>query len=231
MAREPSSPTRCTQSVGKKIAFVAGAFALSLLCAAPAGAKVMGLHHVEVTGPGIDGKLVVSPEEFGRIRSENSPAAIALEGVGSPFEKEEPRPRGPLGPRFVITYVEEYFVHHGEIVRLTALLYPYVESGPVTFVLPDQRKDPFEPKRFTRAGWLPYPEELVENLRTAGLPSREVAERAMETDPSRAWPWLVAGVALASVLWVAGSSRGGRRDVLLGGRAGHDDRVAVGVLR
>ena len=201
--------------MGKRIALVAGSFLLALVWAAPAGAKVMSLHHVEVTGPGIDGKLVVSPDDFGDIKSEKSPAAIALDGVYSPFERE-PRPSGSLGPRFVITYVEEYFIDGSEIVRLTAHLYPYAESGPVTFVPPGQRKDPFSPKRFTRAGWLPYPEPLVENLRAAGLPSREVAERATETSPSTAWPWALAGILLASVLWSTGTgaSRPDRRKVV-----------------
>lgn len=167
----------------------------------------MALHHVEVIGPGIDGKLVVSPEEFGRIRSEESPALIALEGVTSPFERE-PRPAGQLGPSFVITYVEKYWVNDGEFVRLRALLYPYAESGPVTFVLPDQRTDPFEPRRVTRAGWLSYPEPLVENLRAAGLPSSHAAVQATQTEPSSAWPWALAGTALALLLRViAGGSR------------------------
>lgn len=193
--------------MGKKITFVGAVLLLSLLWATPAGAKMMALRHVEVTGPGIDGKLVISPDEFGRIRNENSPAAIALEGVYSPFERE-PQPSGSLGPRFVITYVEEYFLDESEIVRLSALLYPYAESGPVTFVLPDQRKDPFTPKRLTRSGWLPYPDALVKNLRAAGLPGPETAARALRPDASTALPWALAGGLLALLLWALGSDRG-----------------------
>ena len=173
---------------------------------------MVSLHHVEVTGPGIDGKLVIAPDEFGWSGHEQSPAENALDGVYSPFEKE-PRPSAELGPRFVITYFQEHIINEREIVRLSAHLYPYAESGPVTFVLPDQRKDPvdpYEPEVYTRAGWLPYPEELVENLRAAGLPGRDVAERSLETDPSTAWPWLIAGSALAGVLWAVGSRRGDR---------------------
>lgn len=192
------------------------AFLMTLLCAAPAAAKMVSLQQVEITGPGIDGTLVVSPDEFGRIKNENSPAAVALDGVYSPFDKE-PRPEGSLGPRYVITYVQEFVINERELVRLDAHLYPYAEAGPVTFILPDQRKEPRDlvvPERLTRAGWLPYPEALVENLRAAGLPSPEAAERASRVDPSTAWPWALAGIALASVLWGVGSLGDGRRATL-----------------
>ncbi|MGH2807885.1 MAG: hypothetical protein ACRDKT_11495 [Actinomycetota bacterium] len=195
--------------MGKKIVPVAVTVGLLLLCAAPVEAKMMSLHHVEVTGPGIDGTLSVSRLEFGPIRHAGSPAAIALEGVQSPFERE-PRPRGELGPGFVITYVEEFFLDESEIVRLTAYLYPYAEAGPVTYVPGGQRKDPFEPRRETRAGWLSYPERLVENLRAAGLPGREMADRTMQIEPISAGLWVIAGTALAFLLWIVGSGRGGR---------------------
>lgn len=219
--------------MGRKVVLLTALIAAALLNLGPAEAKILSLHHVEVTGPGIDGTLRVTPEEFGRIRNENSPASIALDGVYSPFEKE-PRPQGELGPRFDITYVQEYVINDRDIVRVTAHLYPYAEAGPVTFIVPDQPKEPkFAdiPQRVTRAGWLPYPEELVENLRAAGLPSEQEAEQAMETSASSAWPWLAAGAALAVVLWGVGSGRVGGRGPVLGRGAGHDDRAAVGVLR
>lgn len=182
---------------------------LSVLGVTPAEAKIVSLEHVEVTGPGIEGTLMVSPDEFGRIRNENSPASIALDGVYSPWEKD-PRPEGELGPRFVITYVQEYLISDRDIVRVTAHLYPYAEAGPVTFIVPDQPKEPkFDgiPQRVTRAGWLPYPDPLIENLQAAGLPSEDEAARATATGVDSAWPWGLAGIVLAWLLWIAGAGR------------------------
>jgi hypothetical protein len=153
-------------------------FAVLVVCVAavlvvpqPATAKLMALDHVELRGPGIHEVLRVEPRDFGPIRSQQSPAAVALEGFYGARPKDDDPPHGCLGERFSMTYVETFFLGEPRAERFSLFLYPDAALGPVTFTPPGQAWS-FEGEGMRiPSGWQRIPRAIVRNLQEAGMPT------------------------------------------------------------
>jgi hypothetical protein len=79
------------------------------------------------------------------------------------------RPKGDLGPKYVITYTVPG--PNNETWKIAQDVYPYAPGGPVTYMKPGQ--DVFEIGG-TRGGWFQADSRLKETLVAAGLPSRPI---------------------------------------------------------
>ena len=77
------------------------------------------------------------------------------------------RPEGDLGPKYVITWTVPG--PNNETWKLRQDLYPYAESGPVTYMAPGQ--EVFEIPGGTHGGWYQAGSRLKQVLVAAGLPA------------------------------------------------------------
>jgi hypothetical protein len=90
------------------------------------------------------------------------------------------RPNGDLGPKYTITWTVPG--PNNETWKLKQELYPYAESGPVTYLKPGQTV--FRIPGGTRGGWFQADSRLKKTLVAAGLPSRPVADESDTTSLS-----------------------------------------------
>ncbi len=135
---------------------------------APGAAHAKGAGAAEVTGPGLDEPIQIDNHNAEYRLSE----AAGLLTVMWPEEAavvESRRPRGALGPRYVVTY--DWMV--GQDADLGYLyepvrqrIYPFAPDGPVTYVPPGQRLRG-EP---VGSGWYRAGPELRDLLVAAGVP-------------------------------------------------------------
>ena len=163
-----------------------------VLQAVPAQAKGLELDHAVLEGPGLELSLNVSREEFGIVRSESSPTAIALRRFFG--HKSEAPPSGSLGPDFELSYHLNVGLAPDVTRRVVHLtLYPYAENGPVMFVPTGQ--GPVDDVDEIESGWAAFPSALVRNLQSVGMPPESAARDAA----SSLSPWILLAVVLLSV--------------------------------
>lgn len=163
-------------------------------------AKGLELDHAVLEGPGLDLPLEVSREEFGIVRSESSPTAVALARLFG--NKSQVPPPGSLGPDFELSYHLNVGLAPDvaqKAIRLT--LYPYAENGPVMFVPPGLTVTDVEE---IESGWEAFPPALVQNLQSAGMPSESTARDAAS---SPIGPWLVPIVVVLLIAIIVFSNR------------------------
>jgi hypothetical protein len=80
------------------------------------------------------------------------------------------RPKGNLGPKYMITYTVPG--PNNELDKIRQDVYPYAPGGPVTYMEPGQG---FFGTERTRGGWFQSTSQLKETLVAAGLPARPPA--------------------------------------------------------
>jgi hypothetical protein len=185
---------------------------------AVAAAQAKGPSAASVTGPGIDGTLVVrgSGEDGG-----SSPLGRLTEDAGffpavfgqQPDPMLPGRPTGDLGPRYTITYIVPGPSRPG--ARIRQRLYPYAAGGPVTYMSPGQR---FWETERTRGGWFRGPATLKTTLVDVGLPATP-PQILLKSPPGSsggsaldgAWPYVVLGGIALVVLAAAALAIARRR--------------------
>src|ERR671925_2446769 len=144
--------------------------AIVVLALAPTGALAKGVVSVDINGPGTG--QGISLDGRGGSGSGGDLAALAEEsGFYSQVAGAEPaawlegRPKGDLGPRYVVSYRMD----PGGESTVVQHIYPFAERGPVTYMEPGQTL--FETES-TRGGWFAASPELVDTLRAIGLPKK-----------------------------------------------------------
>lgn len=105
------------------------------------------------------------------------------------------RPRGTLGPRYVMTYTLPGPSGAEDVVRQD--VYPYAKPRPVSYTEPGQS---FYLDQETRGGWFVAKQSLKRRLIAAGLP--ETAPTGGE-DGSFPWPTVALLAALAALVVAA----------------------------
>jgi hypothetical protein len=80
------------------------------------------------------------------------------------------RPKGKLGPKYTITYTVPG--PNNELDEIRQDVYPYAETGPVTYTEPGQK---FFGTEQSRGGWFQADSRLRQTLVAAGLPARPLA--------------------------------------------------------
>jgi hypothetical protein len=191
--------------------------AIVVVALAPTGALAKGVVSVDINGPGTGHGISLDARDGGS-GSGGDPAALAEEsGFYSQVAGAEPaawlegRPKGDLGPRYVVGYRMD---PGGESV-VVQHIYPFAERGPVTYMEPGQT---FFETESTRGGWFAASPELVDTLRAIGLPKKappaaaaapgadapkEGSSHAEPAPSSTNWlPW--SGVAAAAIVMLAG---------------------------
>ena len=138
--------------------------------ALPAGALAKGPSAASIEGPGVGKALPVAGKgedggasRLGRLTQDAGffPAVFGQ----SPDPTLRVRPKGELGPRYVITYTVPG--PSGESV-IRQDVYPYAKPVPLTFMKPDQ---PFWDGQRTYGGWYVSTPALRQTLVAAGLPA------------------------------------------------------------
>jgi hypothetical protein len=133
----------------------------------PATAQGKGPSAATMDGPGDGGGITFTGTEGG------GPLGALTQQSGwfaAAFEQEPNlllanRPRGDLGPKYVVTYT----VPGGsnDMFTIRQEIYPYASPGPVTYMAPGQPIFDME----TRGGWFQAGPELKDTLVSAGLPA------------------------------------------------------------
>jgi hypothetical protein len=138
----------------------------------PAASLGKGPSAATMDGPGGGGGITFSGDEgsgpLGDLTQQSGWFAAAFPQV-EPNPMLAQRPKGDLGPRYTVTYTVPQDMNR--TVTITQEIYPYAESGPVTYMAPGQPI--FDVK--THGGWFQAGPELKETLVAAGLPDRAQA--------------------------------------------------------
>lgn len=163
-----------------RIAAAVAASAVALL-PIPAGAKGLEQSLAIVSGPGLDRPLILERDQWGIPRSGSSPQAVVIERLIGGSPKASRSPAGRLGPAYEIHYQLSVYDPRADWPVLTLVhqrLYPYAAPMPVTYTPPQFWRNPFGSNR-VRAGWQPFPPQLIERLQRLGLPERPPAPPAI----------------------------------------------------
>ena len=130
----------------------------------------------------------------------------------TPDRTRSTRPRGTLGPRYVMTYTLPG--PNGEEDVLRQDVYPYAKPRPVSYTEPGQR---FFLDQETRGGWFVANASLRRSLVAAGLPARPPV---VGGDSSVPWAIVVtAGLSAALLAALGFGARMRRRQHTVGGQA------------
>lgn len=151
--------------------------AVVLACAAlalPATALGKGAASAKIEGEGLRGGGIAFKSDGGGDPPAGSTLARLAEGTGfypavfgqTPNPMEPGRPKGDLGPKYVVSYVMPG--PNGEVDTLRQELYPYASGGMVTYTPPGQQ---FFGTEKTRGGWFRAYADLKAMLVEAGLPT------------------------------------------------------------
>ena len=133
--------------------------ALTLL-AFPAPGAAKGPSAATLEGPGLEARLP--------LRGDLTAGGLIPAMFGQvPDPMLAKRPKGDLGPKYVVTYVLPGPTATADRIRQE--LYPYANGGPVTYTPPGQ---PFyAAERTTRGGWFRAGPNLKATLVASGLPA------------------------------------------------------------
>jgi hypothetical protein len=179
---------------------------LALALVAPATAK--GPDQATITGPGLDGPIVVGGDAegnftstFGRFTHGAGFVSAVFQQTPDPMLRQ--RPKGDLGPRYHVLFRVPGGDGRASNVRLA--LYPYAPGGPVTYTRPRQLI--FGGEHATHGGWFvsrdPAFRELLISL---GFPKAApsvaaVAKPESERRVSRWLPIAFAGLLLPAAVF------------------------------
>jgi hypothetical protein len=139
--------------------------------ALPALASAKGPASALVTGPGIEGSLVIRGN--GEVARNPLGTLAASSGLfaqvfgQSPDPTSAARPAGRLGPRYRVVYLVPG--PEGVESRIVQLVYPFAKPVVLTYVRPGQI---FWDGRKTHGGWYQARAVLKRVLVRAGLPAR-----------------------------------------------------------
>jgi hypothetical protein len=159
---------------------------LALALAAPAAAK--GPDQATITGPGVDGPIVLGGDAEGNFTSTFGRFVHGAGFVSAVFQQTpDPmlnrRPTGDLGPRYDVVYR----VPGGDTgtSNVRQALYPYAPGGPVTYTRPGQLI--FGGQHATRGGWFASRDPSLRALLVSlGLPNEAPrAAAVVKTEPER----------------------------------------------
>jgi hypothetical protein len=190
----------------KRFCILIGSVALALALAAPVAAK--GPDQATITGPGLDGPIVLGGDAEGHFYSS---FGQFVEGAGfmyavfqqTPDRMVAKRPQGDLGPKYEIVWRVPGGGTGTSFARQA--LYPYATGGPVTYMRPGQ---PLYGDHLTHGGWFrslngSFREQLV----SLGLPkTAPTASATVRTEPeqrrsSRWLPIAFAGLVLPAAFF------------------------------
>jgi hypothetical protein len=166
--------------------------------AVPATALAKGPSAATIDGPGTGGGGITFS---GDGESGRTPLGDLAEGAGffpavfarQPDPMLDTRPKGDLGPKYTITYTVPG--PNNETWKVQQDVYPYAESGPVTYMKPGQTV--FQISGGTRGGWFEATSHLKETLVAAGLPR---TASGASSDGSRAPTYALGGALLALLI-------------------------------
>lgn len=171
-----------------------------MLLAPPGLAK--GPTEASIDGPGLSSPIEIgdADEWDGRELAPGSPLMRLAESLGffpaafgaanaTPQRMLPARPKGMLGPRYVVTYVVPGPEGVADVLRQD--VYPYAASGVVSYMAPGQK---FFGWRETAGGWFVAPAGSESELVAAGLPTRPPSGNDGAGD---AFPWTAVGALAA----------------------------------
>ena len=136
-----------------------------------AGALAKGASQATITGPGLDRALRLPGE--GRpggerlMRIAEAAGFFAAVFPRTPDPMRSTRPRGVLGPKYVVRYVMPG--PNNELDTIVQAVYPFANPSPLSYTRPGQR---FWTTEQTRGGWYVATRSLRRLLVAAGVPSR-----------------------------------------------------------
>ncbi len=180
--------------------------ALLILAGTPSLALAKGPSEATIDGPGLAEAVSIpfdsqASAAFWRIVEDTGffPAVFGQ----TPDPMLAKRPRGSLGPRYVMTYTLPGLNGVGTVLHQD--VYPYARPRPVTYTRPGQR---FFVDQETAGGWFVAEPSLKRSLVTAGLPETPPAS---EDDASFPWPVAALIAALGALVVAALGVRVRRR--------------------
>ena len=160
------------------IAAMVIAASMAMAMAETASGKSLELTAIDLRGPGITGSVHLSRAELGSVRSQRSPAAIAL----AQLSREHPLqpPADGLGPRYELAYnLNLGLGPDSRRATVAVRLYPYAPDGPLAYTPGGQELRDGPGPRSDRyrlpSGWYRYPTALIHVMQSQGLPSRAAA--------------------------------------------------------
>jgi hypothetical protein len=146
--------------------------------ALPATALGKGPSGATIEGPGDGGGMTfMGGRNSGLFNLTEQTGLFPAVSARRPDPMLDRRPNGDLGAKYTITWTVPG--PNNETWKLKQELYPYAESGPVTYVKPGQTV--FRIPGGTRGGWFQADSRLKKTLVAAGLPSRPVADASDTT--------------------------------------------------
>lgn len=176
------------------------------LALVPSVATAKGPSEVSIEGPGLSEGIPLPGHEVVEV-------AGFFPGVfrQTPDPMLSERPRGSLGPKYVMTYALPG--PNGEEDVLRQDVYPYAKAQPVSYMRPGQR---FFMDQQTHGGWFVAKPTLKRTLVAAGLPVRPPA---VGDDSSFPWPVVATTTLLVALAVFAYGARTRRRQHPAGGQA------------
>jgi hypothetical protein len=180
--------------------------------ALPAAALGKGPSAASIDGPGSGGGIT-----FTGCCTPESPTMTLAEQAGffPALFSEEPdpmlaaRPKGELGPKYVITYTVPG--PNNETWKIRQDVYPYAMPTPVTYMEPGQRV--FEIVGGTRGGWFQADSRLKETLVAAGLPANAPASSPAASSDASTFPTSLGGLLIVILLVAAAATAVGLRSI------------------
>jgi hypothetical protein len=180
--------------------------------ALPAAALGKGPSAASIDGPGSGGGI-----RFTGCCTPESPTMTLAEQAGffPAVFAEEPdpmlaaRPKGELGPKYVITYTVPG--PNNETWKIRQNVYPYATPAPITYMEPGQ--EIFEIVGGTRGGWFQADPRLKETLVSAGLPANAPASSPAPSSDASAFPTSLVGLLIAILLVAAAATAVGLRSI------------------
>ena len=163
---------------------------LTVACLTPV-ASAKGPSEASIDGPGLSEAVPLTGGEgtgsLGAFLQSGGFFAAVFRRELDPMQ--DTRPKGELGPKYVVTYVMPGPNNEEDV--LLQDVYPYATPEPVTYMEPGQR---FYTTEETRGGWFVGLHGMKETLVEAGLPESPPAADGDE----RSFPWTVVAALVAA---------------------------------
>lgn len=116
------------------------------------------------------------------------------------------RPKGPLGPRYTITWTMRKELHPHQTFEVRSDFYPYAKAGPVMYTHGGQHVRDVEGAHVLHSGWAQANPVITVNLRAWGLPPQHPKAAQPLTQSAttlRVWflPIGLLALIVAAVMW------------------------------
>jgi hypothetical protein len=154
--------------------------AVVALLVLPATAQAKGASKATLGGGGLPGPVTIggdgeagSGDLLARLAEQTGAYTAMYEDGGQQLDAA--KPKGDLGPRYVVTYTIPSPAGGEDAVRQE--LYPFAVAGPVSFTTAGQR---FMDNMQTKGGWFHSPETLTETLAAMGVRKQASSAAASE---------------------------------------------------